>query len=129
MLESYKKNKQLKQFSIHFPLLNINRLSHVPIVTRKSFAVVLTAHTSALGPINMSPSKAPAMTRTCLGLPTLTLKMCQLTSINSVPGKTFLVHILVKNTCLIEMVFHRSVHSFKRACASCQSNWTAIFVR
>lgn len=27
--------------------------------------------TSALGPMKMSPSRAPAMTRTCLGLPTL----------------------------------------------------------
>ena len=27
--------------------------------------------TSALGPINVSPSNAPAITRTCLGRPTL----------------------------------------------------------
>ena len=73
MLESYKKKQTIKTILNSFSITQHKQtLSHVPMVARKSFAVVLTAHTSALGPINMSPSKAPAMTRTCLGLPTLT---------------------------------------------------------
>lgn len=43
--------------------------------------------TSALGPMKMSPSRAPAMTRTCLGLPTLQKRV----------GRTNAFHLATEN--------------------------------
>lgn len=56
--------------------------------------------TSALGPMKMSPSRAPAMTRTCLGLPTLqkragrTITFHFMTQHMTGHGKDVLMHVL-----------------------------------
>lgn len=49
--------------------------------------------TSALGPMKMSPSRAPAMTRTCLGLPTLQKRA----------GKTITSHFMTEHRQVILM--------------------------